>query len=61
MPTQLLRRPKDLGGDSFTESRIHPLWIARLPINIQTIPTSQKNAPIETTATFVDKILKISP
>lgn len=60
-PSQFLRRLRDLGGDTITESLLRTLWIGRLPNHLQAILATQSDANLEAVATLADKVMEVSP
>lgn len=55
-PSQFLRHLQSLAGTGCPEDFVKTIWTSRLPMNIQQIIVSQKDAALETLADLADQI-----
>lgn len=61
-PSQFLRYLRSLAGVTFNNDKIlRPLWLSRLPKNIQAILAAQTNLELDSLADSADRIMEVDP
>ncbi|XP_048514298.1 uncharacterized protein LOC125501745 [Athalia rosae] len=59
-PSQFLRHLRSLAGTAVPDSVLRPLWLGRLPVNMQVILATQRDAELDKAAELADAVAETS-